>query len=218
MFFFLFTGFQHRPILKQGFIHIIVYDVDSVKGAIADATGRTKNKRVYYPSDKGVDKDAVIQQFLDQLLFREGNWRSPIRRALLLSSLGPSLRSARSMSWRCPMGIQTMKKMETSVMKVSYAFSVSVVTLLVLLLETPNGQQNDRESIMKCLDGIDSKFLDLTPVKNLSIDFTKSSCGSIKTNQLLITSLFASSNQESLPEQVSILTSLNSKYTDFLYV
>jgi len=76
MFFFLFTGFQHRPILKQGFIHIIVYDVDSVKGAIADAIRRTKNKRVYYPSDKGVDKNAVIQQFVDQLLFREGNWRS----------------------------------------------------------------------------------------------------------------------------------------------
>jgi len=63
--------------LKQGFIHIIVYDVDSVKGAIADAIGRTKNKRVFYPSDKGVDKDAVIQQFVDQLLFREGYWHSP---------------------------------------------------------------------------------------------------------------------------------------------
>jgi len=99
-------------------------------------------------------------------------------------------------------------------MKVSYAFSVSVVTLLVLLVETPNGQQNDRESIMKCLDGIDEEF-QFMPVKTPKIDFTKSSCGSIKANQLLIISLFASSNQESLPEQVSILTSLNSKCTDF---
>jgi hypothetical protein len=199
MFFFLFTGFQHRPILELVFIHIIVYDVDSVKGAIADAIGRTKNKRVYYPIDKGVYKDAVIQQFVDQLL---------------LSSMQPSLRSTRSMSWRFPMRIQTMKKIETSVMKVSYAFRISVMTLLVLLLETPNGQQNDRESIMKCLDGIDEEF-QFMPVKTLKIDFTKSSCGSIKANQLLIISFFASSNQESLPEQVSILTSLNSKCTDF---
>lgn len=30
---------------------------------------------MYYPSNEGVDKDAVMQQFVDQLLLREGYYR-----------------------------------------------------------------------------------------------------------------------------------------------
>jgi len=58
---FLFTGVQHRPLLQQGFLHIIMYDPRSVKTVIADAFKGKENTRAYYPSGDGVDKDAVIQ-------------------------------------------------------------------------------------------------------------------------------------------------------------
>jgi cobalamin biosynthesis protein CobT len=62
--------------VKQGFTHIIVYNPSSVKQAVADALKGKANPRVYYPSENGVDKVAVIDQFVNQLLFREGSWRS----------------------------------------------------------------------------------------------------------------------------------------------
>jgi hypothetical protein len=46
--------------VKQGFVHIIVYDPRSVKKAVADALERKKNSRVYYPSEDSVAKDAAI--------------------------------------------------------------------------------------------------------------------------------------------------------------
>lgn len=58
--------------ISQGFIHIIVYTPDSVCEAIADALGHKKNSRVYYPSGKGVGKNGLISQFIDQLLCSEG--------------------------------------------------------------------------------------------------------------------------------------------------
>ena len=61
--------------LKQGFVHIIVYNVDSVGDAVADALRGTENMRVYYPSDEVVNKNGLISQFVEQLLHREGNWR-----------------------------------------------------------------------------------------------------------------------------------------------
>jgi hypothetical protein len=62
---------------KQGFVHIIVYDKKSVKTAVADALNSNVNMGVYYPSETGVDTNAIIKQFVYQLLFREGSWRSP---------------------------------------------------------------------------------------------------------------------------------------------
>jgi hypothetical protein len=62
--------------VKQGFTHIIVYNPSSVKQAVADALKGKANPRVYYPSENGVDKVAVIDQFVNQLLFREGSCRS----------------------------------------------------------------------------------------------------------------------------------------------
>ena len=61
--------------VKQGLIHIILFDKGSVKEAIADALNSRKNIRVYYPSENGVDKDVLLDQFVNQLLFREGSWR-----------------------------------------------------------------------------------------------------------------------------------------------
>jgi rRNA processing protein Krr1/Pno1 len=62
--------------VKQGFVHIIVYDVRSVKQVIADVLNGTENTRVYYPNGNTVDTNGLIRQFVDQLLFREGSWRS----------------------------------------------------------------------------------------------------------------------------------------------
>jgi len=61
----------------QGFVHIIVYDKNSVETAITDALNNNNNMRVYYPSGIGVDTNAIIKQFVDQLLYREGSWRQP---------------------------------------------------------------------------------------------------------------------------------------------
>jgi hypothetical protein len=61
--------------VKQGFVHIIVYNVDSVGDAVADAIQGTENMRVYYPSDEVVNKNGLISQFVEQLLHREGNYR-----------------------------------------------------------------------------------------------------------------------------------------------
>jgi hypothetical protein len=61
--------------LKQDFVHIIVYDLRSVKMAIADALNGKENTRVYYPNGNGVDMDRLIVRFINQLLFREGSYR-----------------------------------------------------------------------------------------------------------------------------------------------
>ncbi len=60
--------------LKQGFVHIIVYNAGSVRDAVADALRGTENMRVYYPSDEVINKNGLISQFIEQLLHREGNW------------------------------------------------------------------------------------------------------------------------------------------------
>jgi hypothetical protein len=60
----------------QGFVHIIVYDKNSVETAITDALNNN-NIWVYYPSENGVDTNAIIKQFVDQLLYREGSWCQP---------------------------------------------------------------------------------------------------------------------------------------------
>lgn len=62
--------------IKQGFTHIIAYNKESVKKAVVDALDGKKNPRVYYLSTDGVDKDALIEQFLNQLFFKEGHWRT----------------------------------------------------------------------------------------------------------------------------------------------
>ena len=62
--------------IKQGFVHIIVYDAQSVGTAIADALEHRVNMRVYYPKGEGVGNKAVIDQFVTQLLFRDGSCRS----------------------------------------------------------------------------------------------------------------------------------------------
>jgi hypothetical protein len=45
-----------------------------MKKAAADALEWKVNPRVYYPNKKGVNKVAVIDQFVSQLLFLEGSW------------------------------------------------------------------------------------------------------------------------------------------------
>jgi rRNA processing protein Krr1/Pno1 len=62
--------------VKQGFVHIIVYDVHSVRQVIVDVLNGTENARVYYPEGNTVDTNGLVVQFVDQLLFREGSWRS----------------------------------------------------------------------------------------------------------------------------------------------
>ena len=59
----------------QGFVHIIVYDIKLVETAIADALNNNNNMGMYYPSEISVDANAIIKQFVDQLLSREGSWR-----------------------------------------------------------------------------------------------------------------------------------------------
>jgi len=53
-----------------------MYNPPSLGKAVADTLQGKKNMSVYYPSGNGVDTDAVIKQFVDQLLFRERSWRS----------------------------------------------------------------------------------------------------------------------------------------------
>ncbi len=62
--------------IKQVSTHIIVNDARSVKTGITNTLEGTENIRVYYPSENGVDTNAFIKQFIDQLLFREGSWHS----------------------------------------------------------------------------------------------------------------------------------------------
>jgi hypothetical protein len=62
--------------VKQGFVHIIVYDPRSVKQAIVDVLNGQENTRVYYPNQNCVDTNGLIVQFVNQLLFREGSYRS----------------------------------------------------------------------------------------------------------------------------------------------
>ncbi len=97
--------------IKQGFIDIIVYDLHKVKKPVADALKRKENPRVYYPSEDGVNKDAFVDQFTNQLLFREGSWRprgNPCARFELHQALSIMLKNK-----------TVMKKMKTYRIKVS---------------------------------------------------------------------------------------------------
>ena len=62
--------------VKQGFMHIIVYDKGSVKEAIVDALQGKNSTGVYFRSEDVADNNALVQQFVSQLLLHEGSWRN----------------------------------------------------------------------------------------------------------------------------------------------
>jgi hypothetical protein len=49
-----------------------------MKKAIADVLRKPKNMWVYDPSGSGVGNKSIIKQFVDQFLFHEESWRSPV--------------------------------------------------------------------------------------------------------------------------------------------
>jgi hypothetical protein len=187
----------------QGFVHIIVYDKNSVETAITDTLNNNNNNiRVYYPSEIGVDTNAIIKQFVDQILSREGSWRPPgnpcarfeLIKVFSMMCKDPTLEMFRGdqddgekgdMGDRC---------------ELNDGLFFPFMTFLDLLSATTDDQDNDRARILMWLGKIDPRFLDFKPVQNLTIDFTQGYACSIAAQET------ATISSASPTSKVSVIT------------
>jgi hypothetical protein len=203
----------------QGFVHIIVYDENSVETAIADALNNNNNNmRVYYPSETDDDDmNAIIKQFVDQLLSREGSWRPPGNPCARFE-----LSTVFSMICKDPtlemFGGDQDDGEEGDIgdrCELNDGLFFPFMTFLDLLSATTDDQDSDRARILMWLEQIDSRFLDFKPVENLTIDFTQEYACSIAAQETAADSSASPTRKVSVttfflltPDQVALFFSL----------